>query len=105
MMNQMTRQKKKMATTLKNKIPQRKCIGCNESKPKKDLIRIVRTPEGELLLDKTGRAKGRGAYICNDPICLKGAIKTKGLDRAFKVNIGTGILEKLSEGMAELDKR
>ena len=62
----MLRQKQKMATILKNKVPQRKCIGCNESKPKKELIRIVRTPEGEMLLDSTGRANGRGAYICNN---------------------------------------
>ena len=59
-----------MATILKNKAPQRKCIGCNESKPKKELIRIVKTPEGEMLVDDTGRANGRGAYICNDPECL-----------------------------------
>ena len=66
-----------MTTTLKNKTPQRKCIGCNESKPKKELIRIVRTPEGEMLLDSTGRANGRGAYICNNIDCLQKAIKTK----------------------------
>ena len=97
-------QKAKMTTTLKNKTPQRKCIGCNESKPKKELIRIVKTPEDEILLDSTGRANGRGAYICNNLECLQKAVKTKGLNRAFKMNIDTDVLVKLSEEMAELDK-
>ena len=94
-----------MATILKNKVPQRKCIGCNESKPKKELIRIVKTPEGEMLVDDTGRANGRGAYICNDTECLQKAIKTKGLNRAFKMNVDTDVLIKLSEEMAKLGKR
>ena len=101
----MLRQKQKMATILKNKVPQRKCIGCNESKPKKELIRIVKTPEGEMLVDDTGRANGRGAYICNDTECLQKAIKTKGLNRAFKMNVDTDVLIKLSEEMAKLGKR
>lgn len=93
-----------MATILKNKVPQRKCIGCNESKPKKELIRIVRTPEGEMLIDGSSRANGRGAYICNDPECLQKAIKSKGLNRAFKMNVDADVLLKLSEEMAKLDK-
>ena len=101
----MLRQKQKMATILKNKVPQRKCIGCNESKPKKELIRIVKTPEGEMLVDDTGRANGRGSYICNDPECLQKAIKSKGLNRAFKMNVDTDVLIKLSEEMAKLGKR
>lgn len=101
----MLRQKQKMATILKNKVPQRKCIGCNESKPKKELIRIVKTPEGEMLVDDTGRANGRGAYICNNLECLQKAIKTKGLNRAFKMNVDTDVLIKLSEEMAKLGKR
>ena len=101
----MLRQKQKMATILKNKVPQRKCIGCNESKPKKELIRIVKTPEDEILLDSTGRANGRGAYICNNLECLQKAVKTKGLNRAFKMNVDTDVLIKLSEEMAKLGKR
>ncbi len=93
-----------MATILKNKVPQRKCIGCNESKPKKELIRIVRTPEGEMLIDSSKRVNGRGAYICNDPECLQKAIKSKGLNRAFKMNVDADVLLKLSEEMAKLDK-
>ena len=100
----MLRQKKKMATILKNKVPQRKCIGCNESKPKKELIRIVRTPEGEMLKDGSKRANGRGAYISNDPECLQKAIKSKGLNRAFKMNVDADVLLKLSEEMAKLEK-
>jgi len=93
-----------MATILKNKVPQRKCIGCNVSKPKKELIRIVRTPEGEMLIDSSKRVNGRGAYICNDPECLQKAIKSKGLNRAFKMNVDADVLLKLSEEMAKLDK-
>ena len=99
----MLRQKQKMTTTLKNKTPQRKCIGCNESKPKKELIRIVRTPEGEMLIDSSKRANCRGAYICNDPECLQKAIKSKGLNRAFKMNVDEDVLLKLSDEMAKLD--
>ena len=101
----MLRQKQKMATILKNKVPQRKCIGCNESKPKKELIRIVKTPEGEMLIDSSKRVNGRGAYICNDPECLQKAIKSKGLNRAFKMNVDNDVLLKLSEEMAKLGKR
>ena len=93
-----------MATILKNKVPQRKFIGCNESKPKKELIRIVRTTEGEMLIDGSKRANGRGAYICNDPVCLQKAIKSKGINRAFKMNVDADVLLKLSEEMAKLDK-
>ena len=93
-----------MVTILKNKVPQRKCIGCNVSKPKKELIRIVRTPEGEMLIDSSKRVNGRGAYICNDPECLQKAIKSKGLNRAFKMNVDADVLLKLSEEMAKLDK-
>ena len=66
------------------KIPMRKCIGCGEMKSKKELIRIIRTPEGEIVLDKTGRQNGRGAYICDDAECFKKARKNKGLERSFK---------------------
>ncbi|MCR4896332.1 MAG: YlxR family protein [Lachnospiraceae bacterium] len=64
--------------------PQRQCIGCGERHDKKDLIRIVLTPEGKLIADATGRAQGRGAYICPRPECLQLALKKKGLNRSFK---------------------
>ena len=63
------------------KIPMRKCIGCNESKSKKELVRIVRSPEGEISVDTTGKKNGRGAYICNDAECLRKARKSKRLER------------------------
>ena len=65
------------------KIPQRQCVGCREMKEKKSLLRIVRTPEGEVLLDATGKKSGRGAYVCPDPACLARARKSKALERAF----------------------
>ncbi|MGL5348076.1 MAG: RNase P modulator RnpM [Peptostreptococcaceae bacterium] len=77
------------------KIPQRKCIACQERDSKKGLIRIVKTKEGEIFLDPTGKANGRGAYICKDVECLKKAIKTKALNRAFKLEVPDNVYEKL----------
>ena len=82
------------------KIPQRKCIVCQDRDSKKELIRIVKNKEGEIFLDPSGRANGRGAYICKDPECLKKAIKTKALNRAFKVEVSDEVYEKL---LAELE--
>ena len=69
------------------KIPMRQCVGCGEMKGKKDLIRILKTQEGEILVDATGRKNGRGAYICPDIECFKKARKSKGLERSFKMAI------------------
>lgn len=69
------------------KIPMRKCIGCGESKPKKELIRVVKDKDGNIFLDKTGRQNGRGAYICFNKECLEKAIKTKALNRAFQMEV------------------
>lgn len=77
------------------KIPMRTCIGCREQKPKKDLIRVVKNNEDEIFIDKTGKANGRGAYLCNDKNCLEKAIKSKSLNRAFKTEISEEIYEKL----------
>lgn len=93
-----------MMAIAKYNTPIRKCIGCNESKPKKELIRIVKTPGEDIVLDATGRANGRGAYLCNNPDCLKKAIKNKGLNRAFKMNVDSDILTSLSEEMGSLDR-
>ena len=65
------------------KVPLRKCTGCNEMKPKRELVRVVRSPEGEISLDLTGKKPGRGAYVCKDPACLKLARKAKRFERAF----------------------
>lgn len=81
------------------KIPMRQCLGCREMKPKRELIRVVRSPEGEIALDFNGKANGRGAYVCPNPECLKKAEKSKALDRAFSVSVPVEIYEKLHEEM------
>lgn len=78
-------------------LPKRTCIGCNETKLKKELIRIVKNKEGEIKIDKTGKANGRGAYICDSIECLEKAIKTKRLERNFETKISNEIYEKLRE--------
>ena len=77
------------------KIPQRTCIGCGEKKDKKDLIRIVKDKEGNISIDKTGRANGRGAYICDKIDCLEKAIKSKKLEKSFEMKIEDEIYEAL----------
>ena len=84
---------------MQKKIPMRQCLGCREAKPKKELIRVVRSPEGQISLDFKGKASGRGAYICHDPQCLKKAIKSKALERAFYTQIPPEIYDKLNEQM------
>lgn len=73
----------------------RKCMGCQESKSKRELIRVVRGPEGEVSIDVTGRKAGRGAYICPREECLERAIKTKALERALEVTIDANLYETL----------
>ena len=84
------------------KIPMRQCVGCREMKPKKELIRVVKSPEGALSLDFRGKAPGRGAYLCPDPACLKRAMKSKALERGFEIpipqEIYDGLLNKMEEG-------
>lgn len=84
---------------MQKKIPMRQCLGCREMKPKRELIRVVRSPEGEISLDFKGKAPGRGAYICPAPACLKQAIKGKALERAFSTQIPEAVYEKLNEEM------
>ena len=86
------------------KIPQRKCTGCGESFPKKDLIRVVRSPEGEVSLDFTGKKSGRGAYVCKNSQCFKKARKSKGLERSFKMAISSEIYENLEKEMSQFEK-
>jgi len=81
------------------KIPMRQCLGCREMKPKKELIRVVRSPEGEISLDFRGKANGRGAYVCPDAACLKKAIKAKALERAFETAIPEEIYALLTAQM------
>ena len=83
------------------KIPMRQCLGCREMKPKADLIRIVRSPEGSVSMDLKGRAQGRGAYLCRNVDCLKRAIKGRALERVFSVKIDNVIAEALQQEMEE----
>ena len=79
------------------KVPLRQCIGCRESKPKNELIRVIKTPENDICLDKTGRLNGRGAYICLSKECFDKAVKSKGLERALKCEIPKEIYDTLSK--------
>lgn len=84
------------------KFPQRQCIGCGEMKNKKEMIRILKSPEGEFSLDSTGRKNGRGAYLCPSMDCLRKAIKSKGLERSFKMAIPKEVYETLEREMEQL---
>ena len=80
-------------------IPIRQCIGCREQKPKKELIRVVRSPEGQVSLDFRGKAPGRGAYLCRDAACLKKAVKSRALERALSVPVPQEVFDRLLEEM------
>lgn len=94
-----------MNLTSSKKIPMRKCVGCQEMKAKKEMIRIVRTEDGEFVLDATGRKNGRGAYICPSLTCLEKAMKTKGLERSFKQAIPKEVYDALCKEMSVLEPR
>lgn len=85
------------------KIPMRKCVGCQEMKSKKEMIRILKTTEEEFVLDATGKKNGRGAYLCFSKDCLQKAIKGKGLERSFKQSIPKEVYEKLEKELGELE--
>ncbi len=83
------------------KIPTRMCIGCGEMKPKKELIRIVKTKEGEISLDLTGKKSGRGAYICNNLKCFQKARKAKKLERSFSCQISDEIYDEMESEISK----
>jgi len=76
------------------------CVACREMRPKKELIRVVRTPEGAVVLDRTGRANGRGAYLCDSVDCLNRAIKSRALDRALEIKLEAEVLESIRGEMS-----
>lgn len=78
------------------------CVGCREMKSKKELVRVVRTPEGEVDLDPSGKKSGRGAYICPSPACFKKAVKGKSLQKALEHEIPVDVLEKLEKRIEEM---
>ena len=84
------------------KIPMRQCVGCREMKPKKELIRVVRSPEGQVALDFRGKLPGRGAYVCPNPACLAKAKKSKALERAFSAPLPEEVYQALEEQMKEV---
>ena len=86
---------------MQKKIPMRQCTGCREMKPKRDLIRVVRSPEGDISIDFKGKKPGRGAYVCPDEACLKKAVKAKALERAFSTQIPQEIYDTLLRQMEE----
>ena len=83
------------------KIPLRKCSGCGEMKPKKELIRVVRSPEGEISLDLTGRKAGRGAYVCHSIDCLRIARKAKRFERSFECAIPAEVFDRMEEELMQ----
>ena len=87
------------------KIPQRQCLGCNEHKPKSELLRVLRTPEGEILLDFTGRRSGRGAYICRDVACLRKARKSKRIDRRLECTVPEEVYDRMEAELSGEDGR
>ncbi len=85
------------------KVPMRTCVGCYTERPKKELIRIVRSPEGDISLDPGGKKSGRGAYICPDPECLKKARKQRRLEKSLEAEISPEIYGALEKSLAELE--
>lgn len=83
------------------KIPMRQCVGCREMHPKKDLIRVVKSPEGEISLDAKGKMPGRGAYVCSNSDCLARAKKSKAISRALDIAIPPEVFELLEQQMEE----
>ena len=81
------------------KIPMRQCLGCRETKPKPELLRVVRSPEGEVSLDPRGKKPGRGAYVCRSADCLRRAVKSRALSRALEAQIPDEVMERLAAAM------
>lgn len=87
------------------KIPQRKCVGCQEMKGKKEMLRILRTESGEIVLDTTGRKNGRGAYLCYSRECFEKAVKSRGLERALKMAVTSETYEELKKEIDAIERK
>ena len=83
------------------KLPVRQCLGCREHLPKNQLVRIVRSPDGRVFADFSGKANGRRAYLCRNPECLKKAARSRALERALDVRLPEGMLDELAEAFAK----
>ena len=89
---------------MNKKVPMRQCVGCGEMKSKKEMMRILKTAEGDIVLDVTGKKNGRGAYLCKSDECLKKARKTKGIERSFKMSIPSEVYDNLEKEFAESEE-
>ena len=89
----------------KNKIPMRQCTGCREMKSKKEMIRVLKTPEDEIVLDTTGRKNGRGAYVCLSIECLDKAIRNHGIERSLKTSVPEEVYEDLKKELSKIEKQ
>lgn len=87
------------------KIPLRKCIGCGEMKNKKEMMRVIRTPENQVTLDVTGKKNGRGAYLCFSRDCLAKAMKNRGLERSLKIAVGQEVFESLERELDAIESK
>ena len=89
----------------KNKTPLRQCTGCREMKSKKEMIRVLKTPENEIVLDATGRKNGRGAYVCLSQECLEKAVKSRGLERSLTMAVPAEVYEDLKKELSNIEKQ
>ena len=89
----------------KNKTPLRQCTGCREMKSNKEMIRVLKTPENEIVLDATGRKNGRGAYVCLSQECLEKAVKSRGIERSLKMAVPAEVYEDLKKELANIEKQ
>lgn len=89
----------------KRKVPMRMCTGCSASRPKRELLRVVRTPQGEITVDPTGKVAGRGAYLCPDPDCLDKALRSKRLENALECTLSAETVDQLREAVSESAKQ
>ena len=89
---------------MNKKVPMRQCVGCGEMKSKKEMMRIQKTAEGDIVLDVTGKKNGRGAYLCKTDACLKKARKNRGIERSFKMNIPSEVYDNLEKEFAESEE-
>ena len=85
------------------KIPMRRCVGCMEKYEKSELVRVLRTPDGDVKIDATGRANGRGAYLCRRRACLEKALKNRGLERSLDMKITESVMDELKKEMDALE--
>ena len=91
--------------SVQKKVPMRQCIGCREHRPKREFVRIVRSPEGEVSLDYSGKANGRGAYLCRNAECLRRAVKANALERALGEKVPAEVLERLTGELENADAK